>query len=456
MTRQGSSRLLYLLFACLFCMSFVLAACGGSANNGKTVITIAYQQFGPPPYYDQNWWNAVKQQVEAANPKVELKLEPIVADEGSYYTKIDLMLRNPSTAPDLVREDSFLIGSDVTAGYLAPLDNYLNSWPEYKQQWFPSMQQITTFKGHNYGIMNGTDVRLVWYNKQIFQKAGLPTEWQPHSWQDILTAANAIKAKVPGVIPLNLYSGVPMDEAASMQGFEMLLYGTKDPLYDYSTNKWIVSSPGIQDALNFVKQVYNPSHLLGPTSDIALNTQAANTITQQLIPQGKVAIDIDGSWLPNNWAKSGAAPWPQWTTTMGMAKMPTENGQAPNYVTLSGGWSYAISAQSKHKDLDFQILKTAYSLNNLTNYDVQDAQIAPRKDAINMPSYKNLPGNTFFTSLVSFTQFRPAFPVYPKISTQIDTAMQQVMQGQSSASAMSSYMQNVTNIAGAGNVEKRP
>jgi multiple sugar transport system substrate-binding protein len=437
-------------------MSFVLAGCGGSANNGKTVITVAYQQFGPPPYTDQIWWNAVKQQVEAANPKVELKLEPIIADEGSYYTKLDLMLRNPSTAPDLVREDSFLIGSDVTAGYLAPLDSYLNSWPDYKQEWFPSMQQITTFKGHNYGIMDGTDVRLVWYNKQIFQKAGLPTDWQPKNWQDLLTAANAIKAKVPGVIPLNLYSGVPMDEASSMQGFEMLLYGTKDPLYDYSTGKWVVSSSGMQDALNFVKQVYNPSHLLGPTNDIALSTSANNTVAQQLIPQGKVAIDIDGSWLPGSWEKGGATPWPQWQTTMGMAKMPTEFGQAPNYVTLSGGWSYAISAQSKNKNLDFQILKTAFSLNNVTNFDVQSAGIAARKDAVNVSSYKNLPGNTLFTSMVSFSQFRPAFPAYPKISTQIDAAMQQVMQGQSPGSAMSTYAQSVTNIAGAGNTERRP
>src|SRR5207249_8265894 len=99
---------------------------------------------------------------------------------------------------------------------------------------------------------------------------------------DILSAARTIKAKVPGVIPLNLYSGIPMDEASSMQGFEMLLYGTKDPLYNYSTQKWVASSHGFLDALNFVKQVYNPSNLLGPTNDIMLSTQAANTIAQQL------------------------------------------------------------------------------------------------------------------------------------------------------------------------------
>src|SRR5258708_38700321 len=114
--------------------------------------------------------------------------------------------------------------------------------------------------------MDGTDVRLIWYNKSLFQRAGLPTTWQPQSWADILSASRTIKAKVPGGIALNLYSGVPMDEASSMQGFAMLLYGTKNPLSNYSTQKWVAPSQRLLDALNFVKQVYNPSRLLGPTN----------------------------------------------------------------------------------------------------------------------------------------------------------------------------------------------
>ena len=199
--------------------------------------------------------------------------------------------------------------------------------------------------------------------------------------------------------------------------------------------------------------MYNPSDLLGPSNDIALSTQAANTITQQLIPQGKVAMDIDGSWVPGTWAAGGQAPWPQWQQTMGMAKMPTEFGDAPNYVTLSGGWAYSIAQQSQHKDQAFQVLKVADSLNLLSGYDVAAAQIAPRKDIVNVPAYKNLPGNDFFTSLVSFSQFRPAFPAYPKISVQIDSAMQHVMQGQSATDAMSAFQQSVTGIAGQNNIE---
>jgi multiple sugar transport system substrate-binding protein len=434
-----------------------LPACGSStASNGKKVVTVVYQQFGPPPYYDQQWWNNVQKQLDASHANIQLKLEPIIADEGDYYTKLDLMLRSPSTAPDLVREDSFLIGSDATAGYLAPLDSYLNAWPEYKQEWFPSMQKITTFNGHNYGVMDGTDVRLVWYNKDVFKKAGLPANWQPTSWNDILTAAETIKSKVPGVVPMNIYSGIPMDEASSMQGFEMLLYGTQNPLYDYKTNKWIVSSPGIQDSLNFVKQVYNSSDLLGPSNDIALSTQAGNTVPQQLLPQGKLGIDIDGSWLPSSWATGGATPWPQWQTTMGMAKMPTEAGASPSDVTLSGGWSYAIAANSPNKAAAFQVLQVANSKDLLGAYDVADAQIAPRKDISTLPAYEAVPGSAFFSNLLTFAQFRPAFPAYAKISVQIDSAMQQVMQGKSASDAMAAYKQAVIGIVGASNTEEVP
>lgn len=418
-------------------------------------LTVAFQQFGPPPYPDHQFWNMVSRQVTRQYPNIRLKLLPIVASEGDYYTKIDLMMRSASTAPDIVREDSFLIGSDATAGYLQPLDPYLKGWPQYSQQWFPKMQQITTFKGHNYGVMNGTDDRLIWYNKTLFKKAGLPTNWQPHNWNDILKAARQIKAKLKGVIPLNLYSGIPGDEASTMQGFEMLLYGTKDPLYDYSHSKWIVSSAGFLDALKFVQTVYNPKNLLGPSNDVALSPQTGVMVSNKLLPTGKLAMDIDGSWLPSTWVKSGSHPWPQWSKVLGQAKMPTQNGQNPHYITLSGGWAYSISSKSKNKSAAWDVLKVANSRNNLAWYDVHVANIAPRKDEVHVGSYRNVPLNPFFTGLLSYTQFRPAFPEYPRISNEIDRAMEEVMSGQDPKAAMTRFAGDVRNIVGPGKIEQR-
>ena len=249
------------------------------------------------------------------------------------------------------------------------------------------MQSITTFKGVNYGVMNGTDVRGIWYNKHVFAKAGIPTPWQPRNWADILSAARTIKAKVPGVVPMNLYSGIPMDEASSMQGFEMLLYGTHDPLYDYTTNKWVASSKGFQDALSFVQTVYNPKALLGPTDDIALSGLAWSPIQLQMLPKDKLGIDIDGSWVPGAWASTGAAPWPQWQSVMGMAKMPTEFGQAPYFVTLSGGWAYSITAKSPNHDAAWKVIQAANSAQNLALFDVLVGNIGVRKDESTIPSY---------------------------------------------------------------------
>lgn len=196
--------------------------------------------------------------------------------------------------------------------------------------------------------------------------------------------------------------------------------------------------------------------MLGPPNDIALTATSGNTVAQQLLPEGKLGIDLDGSWLSSNWGPSGAKPWPQWKTVLGQAKTPTEFGQAPHYVTLSGGWAYSISARSKNKDAAWTVLKAANSKDMLAYYDTNVANITPRKDVVDTKAYSSVPLNPFFTSLLSFAQFRPGFPAYPKISVEIDRAMEAVMTGTSPQAALSTYAQKVTAIAGASNVEKLP
>src|SRR5438270_9772382 len=124
--------------------SVVVALSGalGTAHARTTAspitLTVAYQKFQaqPPPYWEDLFWKQMQSKLAAAHSNIRLKLIPVNASEGDYYTKIDLLLRSASTAPDIVREDSFLVSSDVTAGYLRPLDKYLAAWPEYSKSFY--------------------------------------------------------------------------------------------------------------------------------------------------------------------------------------------------------------------------------------------------------------------------------------------------------------------------------
>ena len=68
---------------------------------------------------------------------------------------------------------------------------------------------------------DGTDTRGLWFSKDVFAKAGLPADWQPKTWDEVLDAARTIKEKVPGVTPINVYTGKPAG-GAGVQGLPRL------------------------------------------------------------------------------------------------------------------------------------------------------------------------------------------------------------------------------------------
>ncbi|GAA1877957.1 extracellular solute-binding protein [Lapillicoccus jejuensis] len=432
------------------------SACGGggSSSSSSDTIKVAYQKYGTFTQMD-DLMQKVKKDFESTHKGVTVQLVPIQATEGDYYTKLALMNKSASTAPDVMYEDTFQVKSDVKAGYLAPMDDYLAKWSDWSQFYDNAKQAGLGDDGKTYGVSMGTDTRALWYNKELFAKAGLQVPWQPKTWADILTAAKTIKAKLPGVIPFNIYSGKAQGEGATMQGFEMLLYGTKDTLYDASSKKWIAGSQGFKDSLGFLGNVFSQG--LAPTPEQSLDKNIGTTIATEWLPQGKLAIDLNGSWQSGTWIEGGSKPWPEWSTVMGQAAMPTQDGQDPGSTSMSGGWTLAMGSKSKNKQAAFDFISTALNKDNSMAYDIAASQIAVRKDVSEDPSYdKANPSFAFFSSLVKVTHFRPATADYPKISNDIQVAMESVMTSQQTPEqAASTYDQALEGIVGPDNVTKQ-
>lgn len=411
-----------------------LAGCGGSSDGqsgasgaSDTVKVVYHKTDTSSPVH--HMLESAKAEFEKEYPEYKASLEPVAASESEYATKVALMNGSAATAPDVIYEDTFQVRSDAAAGYLAPLDKCVDSWDEWDQFEDSAKDAGRGDDGQVYGVSLGTEMRAIYYNKNLFKEAGLPTDWQPKTWNDVLAAAEKIHEKLPDVTPLNIYTTKAQGEATSMQGFEMLLYGTGDGLYDEDSQKWIVGSKGFVESLQFLKDLTDAKAT--PTVEQMLDTNVGEQMVDGFT-KDKVAMLIDGSWKVGTWMKDGhEKSWPEWQDVVGIAKMPTSDGQEPGAVSMSGGWLLSIGSHVANYDAACDFLKIALNAENSKLYDTLGGEIAVRKDVAADPEYQSYnPTNEFFSSLVPYTNFRPATPDYPVVSDQIQIASEKVVTGQ--------------------------
>ena len=115
---------------------------------------------------------------EEAYPEVEFQFQPI---PGNYPEKIQLML-GTGKAPDL-----FWLKGDTAPAYLnfevlEPLDSYIENDPSFDiDDFYPVFRNAFDYKGKSYGVAKDFNAYVLFYNKKLFEEAGIerpPTNWQ--------------------------------------------------------------------------------------------------------------------------------------------------------------------------------------------------------------------------------------------------------------------------------------
>ncbi|WP_017589338.1 extracellular solute-binding protein [Nocardiopsis ganjiahuensis] len=433
-------------------LALVATSCSAGADRDENTVRIVYQKFGTFIAMD-SLMRQVKEGFEEANPDVTVELNAIEAQAEDYQTQVNLMNGSPSEAPDLMYQDTFTINQDADAGYLMPLDDHFAAWDESDRFSEQEAEAVTSLDGQRYGVMLGTDVRGLWYNTELLEEAGVETPWTPATWDEVLDAARAVRSEHgDGVVPLNVYSGTPAGEMASLQGFQMLLSGTEDTLFDDGSEQWVTSSTGFSDSLEFVRTIFDEDLTHDPQDALDANVGTVNN--EERFPSGEMAISLEGSWATQSWIEGANQPWPEWEEVMEFTPMPTQNGQGAGATSMSGGWALSMGSNATDPDLAWEVMTYALSQENALKFAVEGGQIPVRSDVAEDPAFlEAAPKAEEFAALVDITGFRPAYSEYPRISLAVQEAMESVMLGQATPEeAAEVYAQEVEGIVGPDNV----
>jgi multiple sugar transport system substrate-binding protein len=344
----------------------ILAACGtsgsGTNSSGGKTLTVLYSNnyvFNSDALAKQ-WWNGIAKQWAKLYPKVKLNLLGTGGTDVDLMNKAAVMFRSPSTTPDVIQLPTTYVGEFSGSDYLLSLNKYVSgsSAPAFWTGMPSGVQAISTINGQVYAVNAGNNDSAILYNKPMLEKAGIKMPWQPKTWQDIVAAALAVKKHDPGVWPLWMAAGVAAGPTNVLQGIGNLIDGSTNPvMFDTKTNKWVVNSPGLRATLQLYKTIFQEG-LNAPTSQLFRTDSVGQP--PLLMKQGKLAISIGSNWYPTVWVQSNsAAPWPQGAKDVGVAAIPTENGQSPGGASTIGGWAYAISKASSNDTMAWNFIKLA-------------------------------------------------------------------------------------------------
>ncbi|WP_431923380.1 extracellular solute-binding protein [Nonomuraea jabiensis] len=441
-----------------------LTACGQSSGGGggdaiELTITqnaIAGGKNAAGANFIANWVIPKFEAAQKAKGKnVKVKFVPSGVDDEQYKTKLSLDLKSGKGA-DVIDIDGIWAGEFAEAGYIKPLADLVgtdaDSWDGWSQ--IPeAVQGLATFNGKKYALPVGTDGRVLYFNKTLFQKAGLPADWQPKSWQEILDAGTKLKSSgVP--VPIQINAGTAMGEATSMQGVLPLLAGAGGEVQ--KDGKWTGASQPLKDALGLYQKIYG-----GGLGDPKLQQEAKGRDKSfQQFAAGKIGILMEGDYFWRGVVNpaTGVAKMADRDQVVGYAMIPAmEPGKGirgQDFVSMSGGALRTVNPNSKHPKEAFELATFTLSPEGLKEETKGgNVRITPRTD-VNKEILAGEPLLTYISEKVlPLTAYRPPVAVYPQVSVALQEATAAVVGGTAPDQAAADYQKKLEGIVGGpGNI----
>ncbi len=110
---------------------------------------------------------------------------------GDYWTKLNTLYASGSP-PDAAWTHTAWVRPHAVLGVLEDLNPRIDATPEFPDDWYTSVWGLFTFEGGQYGSSWDVGVQGIWYNRNLYEEAGLSGPGVGTTYADLLEAGLAL------------------------------------------------------------------------------------------------------------------------------------------------------------------------------------------------------------------------------------------------------------------------
>lgn len=310
---------------CVMMTAALLVGCGGGGDSksadGKTVITFGIWDKNQKPAMD-----AMVEAYEASHDDVEIDIQLTAYKE--YWTKLESSAAG-GKAPDVFWVNVLHLDQYLDGGILADITDAV-AGSDINDAFSEVLVNNYVRDDKNYAVPKDFDTNALWYNKNIFDKAGVAYPTDDMTYEDLL-------AKCQELVDAGLDDGVypfacPVD-------FQTWYYQTIYAYGGYVLNEDKTATgyadpktqEGIQCWIDMIDKGYSPS-----------SSSLSETSADAMFEANQLAMNLAGSYMVPQYSSNEAI-----SGIIDCVEIPMFNGVEANCIN---GLGYAVYEGSKNKD----------------------------------------------------------------------------------------------------------
>jgi multiple sugar transport system substrate-binding protein len=403
--------------------SFTLAPSNQSSTSlvDKTNVTLRglFTDLANPGRWNQLLQPALEE-LNRRHPDMNIELE---YTEFPYNVTRNQILDRLSSGEsvDIVSVDQIWLGEFAGRGLLSNLTDEFEQWGRMGDLYEANLDGLI-YNNTIYALWLWTDIRGMWYWKDMLQEAGVDPE-SLKTWDGYISAAVRLNDLFGDRITQGVHLRNAPHEPDMWYPYLWMLGGEILELREGHPTKGVYWFP-----------LYNSSEGLSAMEFLKRQVDAGIEPQERQFDTAFVnrnfSVILADSAMPGSFPKESRTTLEQELGFIPMFPVPNQTTQTS---TMMGGWQLAVPSTSQNSDLAWELI-TIVAQPEILGPFIQEYGYLPTQRTLgegpsSEPLKESIPYFEEMVSMIPYGRSRPNIPEYPEIAEHITQAIQQVYNG---------------------------